>query len=196
MLYLHSRHRGALYCAPVRFRMALLNGHPPAELRARYQAKRSRVTTHAPGNPQFSKPNMETTRKSRILVTGGAGYIGSVLVRLLLDAGYAVRVLDCLRSSGESLAPLMGHEDFEFIRGDIRDASTAGKAVAGCVGVAHLAAIVGDPACKKEPELARSTNLEGSMHFFAIANRAGCERFVFASTCSNYGKMADATAMG
>lgn len=129
--------------------------------------------------------------KQTILVTGAAGYIGSVITRRLLEAGFAVRALDILRSGGESLLELWGHSDFSFIKGDVRDAATVAQAAAGCYGVAHLAAIVGDPACRKEPDLARSTNLDGSKLLYEAANRAGCERFVFASTCSNYGKMAD-----
>ena len=81
--------------------------------------------------------------------------------------------------------------DFEFVKGDIRDREDAKKAVEGIYAVAHLAAIVGDPACAKSPELARQTNLEGSKMFYEVANAAGVERFVFASTCSNYGKMDD-----
>lgn len=130
-----------------------------------------------------------------ILVTGGAGYIGSVLVRLLLARGWRVRVLDCLRAGGESLLELFDHPAFEFIHGDIRDPDTVARAVAGCQGVAHLAALVGDPACRAEPDLARSTNLEGSRRLLDAAEQAGVPRFVFASTCSNYGKMADPEAL-
>lgn len=126
-----------------------------------------------------------------ILVTGGAGYIGSVLVRILLNAGYSVRVLDSLRSGGDSLVDVFGNPNFEFIKGDVREPDAVKSAVQGCYAIAHLAAIVGDPACKKEPELARSINLEGGRVLWDAANTAGCKRFVFASTCSNYGKMED-----
>jgi nucleoside-diphosphate-sugar epimerase len=129
-----------------------------------------------------------------ILVTGGAGYIGSVLVRKLLAHGRKVRVADSLRWGGESLVELVQNPNFEFYRVDIRDREALEPIVSGCSAVAHLAAIVGDPACKKEPELAKSTNVNGSKQLFELANRAGCEKFIFASTCSNYGKMKDSSA--
>lgn len=132
------------------------------------------------------------TKDLKILVTGGAGYIGSVLVRILLNAGYKVRVIDSLRSGGDSLVDILGNPRFEFIKGDVREPADVKAAVEGCYAVAHLAAIVGDPACKKEPELARSINLGGGKLLWEAANAAGCKRFVFASTCSNYGKMEDA----
>jgi len=127
----------------------------------------------------------------KILVTGGAGYIGSVLVRLLLNKGYNVRVLDNLMFGGDSLVELLNNENFEFIKGDIRNKEDVKKAMKNIDFVAHLAAIVGDPACAKEPQLAKEVNLEGSKLVYNIANENGVEKFVFASTCSNYGKMED-----
>lgn len=126
---------------------------------------------------------------AEILVTGGAGYIGSVLTRQLLEKGFKVRVLDNLMYGGEPIIDLLNHPDFDFIKGDIRNEADVRKAMKGISGLAHLAAIVGDPACAQNPELTRSTNLEGSKLLYRIANEAGVEKFVFASTCSNYGKM-------
>lgn len=131
--------------------------------------------------------------KSKVLVTGGAGYIGSVLVRILLENGYPVRVLDNLMYGGESIIDLLEHPHFEFVKGDIRNPEDAAKAVEGVYAVAHLAAIVGDPACAKNEELAIDTNTKGSKALFEAAKAAGVQRFVFASTCSNYGKMDDPT---
>ncbi|MBL7683080.1 MAG: NAD(P)-dependent oxidoreductase [Flavipsychrobacter sp.] len=129
-----------------------------------------------------------------ILVTGGAGYIGSVLTRQLLDKGYQVRVMDNLMYGGEPIIDLLNLPNFEFVKGDIRNEADVRVAMKGIDCVAHLASIVGDPACAKQPELAKSTNLEGSKMLYTIANEMGASKFVFASTCSNYGKMADPEA--
>lgn len=125
----------------------------------------------------------------KILVTGGAGYIGSVLTRQLLEKGYKVRVLDSLMYGGEPIIDLFNNPQFEFIKGDVRNREVVSMAMEGIDCVAHLAAIVGDPACAQNPELARSTNLEGSQLLYEVANSKGVKKFVFASTCSNYGKM-------
>lgn len=127
----------------------------------------------------------------RVLVTGGAGYIGSVLVRQLLAEGYRVRVQDILSAGGESLLEVAAHPRFEFVKADVRDEVATAAALNGCWAVAHLAAIVGDPACKQQPELARAINVTASEQLYRLAETAGCERFVFSSTCSNYGRMAD-----
>lgn len=129
-----------------------------------------------------------------VLVTGGAGYIGSVLVRLLIGRGYNVRVLDNLSFGGESIVDLLNDERFDFLKGDIRNKSDVNQALKGIDCVAHLASIVGDPACRKFPKEAREINLEGSRMLYDIANEHGVQKFVFASTCSNYGKMDDPSA--
>jgi nucleoside-diphosphate-sugar epimerase len=132
---------------------------------------------------------------SRTLITGGAGYVGSILVEELLARGSSVRVLDSLAHGGvPSLLHVWGNERFEFVRGDVRDAEARATALEGVNAVVHLAAIVGDPACAREPELARETNIEATRALLTDAERAGVERFVFASTCSNYGKLADPDA--
>lgn len=125
----------------------------------------------------------------RVLVSGGAGYIGSVLVKLLLKEGYKVRVIDILRFGGESIVELLNDDNFEFIKGDIRNKEDLLKAINDVDYAVNLAAIVGDPACAKEPELAKSTNINGGMLFYDTANEMGVRKFIMASTCSNYGKM-------
>jgi nucleoside-diphosphate-sugar epimerase len=127
----------------------------------------------------------------KVLVTGGAGYIGSVLVRQLLGKGYQVRAIDSLKFGGDALYDVMLHPHFEFMKGDVRNAADVDAALEGVDAIAHLAAIVGDPACKKFSEEAHQTNWDGSVNLFEKAEAAGIKRFVFASTCSNYGKMPD-----
>ncbi|MFW6275177.1 MAG: NAD-dependent epimerase/dehydratase family protein [bacterium] len=123
-----------------------------------------------------------------VLVTGGAGYIGSILVRLLLAGDYKVRVLDSLLFGGESMLELLNNPKFDFIKGDIRNAKDRIIAMEGIDYVVNLAAIVGDPACKKHPVLAMQTNLEALKSLYIEANKNNIEKFIFASTCSNYGK--------
>ena len=127
----------------------------------------------------------------KVLVTGGAGYIGSVLARQLLHKNYSVRVLDSLKFGGDALYDVILHPNFEFIKGDVRNEADVNKALEGIDAIVHLAAIVGDPACKKYSEEANETNWNASVALFAKAEKAGVKRFVFASTCSNYGKMSN-----
>lgn len=129
-----------------------------------------------------------------ILVTGGAGYLGSTLVPLLLSDGHRVRVIDVLLHGGEALLGVWAHPNFEFVYGDVCHRERRQAALNGVDAVVHLAAIVGDPACSREPNLARATNLDASFALIEESQRAGAKRFLFASTCSNYGKMKDPTA--
>lgn len=124
-----------------------------------------------------------------VLLTGGAGYIGSTLARQLLAEGYAVHVVDVLRAGGEALLGLMDHPRFSFRRADVRDGASMAQAMQGAWGVVHLAALVGDPACAREPDLAKQVNLHATRDLYRRAEEQGIRRFVFSSTCSNYGKM-------
>jgi nucleoside-diphosphate-sugar epimerase len=130
----------------------------------------------------------------KVLVTGGAGYIGSVLVKLLLERGYFVRVLDNLSFGGEAIVELFNNDNFDFVKGDIRNRDDLKRAMEGIDFVAHLASIVGDPACAVEPELTKDINVNGAKLTYEVANEMGISKFVFASTCSNYGKMEDSNA--
>jgi nucleoside-diphosphate-sugar epimerase len=131
------------------------------------------------------------TETGRILITGGAGYIGSALVRELLGKGCRVRVLDNLMHGGQGLISFTGHSGFQFVQGDIRDRDDVVSALKGIDSVVHLAAIVGDPACKRQPVLATEVNQSGSELLYDLSVKSRVKRFVFASTCSNYGRMPD-----
>ncbi len=131
----------------------------------------------------------------KVLVTGGAGYIGSVLVKLLLDKGYFVRVLDNLSFGGEAVVELLNNDMFDFVKGDIRNKADLEVAMKDIDYVAHLASIVGDPACALDPDLTRDINLTGAKLTYQTANEMGIKKFIFASTCSNYGKMEDPNEM-
>jgi nucleoside-diphosphate-sugar epimerase len=128
-----------------------------------------------------------------LVVTGGSGYVGAVLVRRLLAAGHSVRVLDSLLHGQDEVARELEDLGASVTVGDIRDSAVRDGALEGASAVVHLAAIVGDPACARDPATAAEVNVEGSRAVVAAAERAGVARFVFASTCSNYGRIADPT---
>jgi nucleoside-diphosphate-sugar epimerase len=122
-----------------------------------------------------------------ILVTGGAGYIGSALVARLLVEDRPVRVLDPLLYGGSALIGIVEAERFELVAADPTDRAVLDHALNGVAAVIHLGAVVGDPACAQHPDLARSLNLDATARLIDVAAARGVQRFVFASTCSVYG---------
>jgi nucleoside-diphosphate-sugar epimerase len=138
------------------------------------------------------RPIADGSGDGKVLVVGGAGYIGSVLTRALLEAERDVRVLDSLLySNGDSLAAISDDPGFSFVEGDIRSPDDVRSALDGIDSVVLLASLVGDPVCKLHPELAKETNLGGARNVLEASAAAGVERLVFASTCSNYGLRPD-----
>ena len=131
-----------------------------------------------------------------ILVTGGAGYVGSGLLQELLSKNYKVTCVDNLKFGGESLLNIWHEKNFTFINCDINDHEKLDKILLknSFYAVIHLAAIVGDPACKLYSDLAIKTNWDSSKHLIDKSQSTGVSKFIFASTCSNYGKMNDPKA--
>jgi nucleoside-diphosphate-sugar epimerase len=128
-----------------------------------------------------------------IAVTGGAGYVGALAATELRKGGHEVRALDVLLHGQRNVAEALERDGVELIRGDVRDPVARKRLLGGCDTVVHLAAIVGDPACAADPKKSHEVNVEGALSLVRDAAAAGVGRFIFASTCSNYGRMTDPT---
>jgi nucleoside-diphosphate-sugar epimerase len=125
--------------------------------------------------------------QAKVLVTGGAGYIGSVLTRKLLAAGYHVTVLDNMTYTDIGLRQLYQSPNLIVVRGDIREKADIENAVKGVDSLIHLAAIANDPSGELDPEVTRSTNLRSYPLLLKLARDSGVKRFINASTFSVYG---------
>ena len=121
------------------------------------------------------------------LVTGCAGYLGSLLCYQLVDEGHSVVGVDTLLHGGRSIIPLLDHDRFRFVRAGISDTNAFEAAVNRRCTVVHLAAIVGDPASRRLPQETRATNIDGTRALFRLARDREVAKLVFVSTCSNYG---------
>jgi nucleoside-diphosphate-sugar epimerase len=139
------------------------------------------------GDVSISLPRRVSKRVERVLVLGGAGYLGSTLVPMLLARGYNVRVLDRLLFGPEPLNEVAKNPNFELMIGDVRDIQAVVGAIKQCDAVIDLAAIVGDPACAVNKHLSLEVNRAASRMLIEICKGYGVSRLVFASTCSVYG---------
>lgn len=142
-------------------------------------------STRAAANASVSTEPLSAN--APVLVVGGAGYIGSIVVRKLLNRGRRVRLLDNLSYGDSAIADLFGHSNLEVIVGDCRNIQDVVRAMSGVRDVIHLAAIVGDPACAADDKNAREINYAATRMMLEIAKGHGIERFLFASSCSVYG---------
>lgn len=124
-------------------------------------------------------------KKENILVTGGAGYLGSVLVPALLSKGYSVTVLDSLMFNQNPLLECCANPDFDFVRGDICDEALISSLLPKFDIVIPLAAIVGAPACKINPSLTRLVNLDAQL--LMIESLSPSQKVIFPTTNSGYG---------
>ena len=142
--------------------------------------------------PRFYTAKKDSARRGdrpirHVLLIGGAGYIGSVLARQLLDRGYHVTVLDRLIYGDIGIAGLAAHPRFRLVRDDFRNVEALVLAARGAEAVIHLGAIVGDPACALDPEHAVDVNYRATRLIRNVCRGLGVRRLVFASTCSVYG---------
>ena len=139
----------------------------------------------SPEREAFTKASRNGNR--RILVIGGAGYIGSALLPKLLDRGHHVRLLDILLFGESPIAEVADHPNLEVIHGDFRHVENVVESMRDVDAVVHLGAIVGDPACSLDEDLTIDINLTATRMIAELAKRSHVDRFVFASTCSVYG---------
>ena len=122
-----------------------------------------------------------------ILITGGAGYVGSVLVKKLVNLNYDVRVIDSLVFGNDGISSLINDGKIQFFNLDIRETEKISSVIQDVDCVVHLAAIVGEPLCKKIPDAAKQINEFATKNLVNICKSKNVNRFIFASTCSNYG---------
>ena len=130
---------------------------------------------------------MDSEGKMRVLITGGAGYLGSVLTRKLLQNGYEALVLDNFLYGHESLANVKTDSNLQIIEGDIRNLTTVSKALRNVDAVIHLASIVGDQAGNLDHKSTVIINYLATQALAEMSTLYGIQKFIFASTCSVYG---------
>jgi nucleoside-diphosphate-sugar epimerase len=143
---------------------------------------------HPPiGGPGYTASVGKDPSTKSVVVIGGAGYIGSGLLRKLLDRGYKVRLVDSFMFGEEPIKDLIGHENLQVMRTDFRQIDKMVEAMYGMDAVVHIGAIVGDPACALDEDFTLEVNLIATRMIAECAKGFGIKKFIFASTCSVYG---------
>ena len=127
----------------------------------------------------------------RILLTGGAGYLGSVLARKLLANGHHVRILDNFLFGKDSIKDIQDNKKLEVVQGDIRDLAIVGKSLKDVDSVIHLASIVGTQSAELDPKTSMEINFMATRNIAELCKIYKIEQFIFASTCSVYGAQPD-----
>lgn len=125
----------------------------------------------------------------KILITGGAGYVGTTLIPQLLKKNHEITVFDSLLFGGDAILPFFRNKNFHFVKGDVCDKQSLKGVVTDKDIIYHLAAIVGYPACRKNPTLAKATNMDGAKNLSELLSKN--QMVVYASTGSNYGNIDD-----
>jgi len=123
----------------------------------------------------------------RVLITGGAGYLGSIFSKKLCEKGYDVRIIDALWYGKESINDLINFENFEIVEADIRDLTKTVRAMKDVDAVIHLASIVGMPASSIEPRTSEEINYLATKNIAELCMLHNIGTYIFASTCSIYG---------
>ena len=126
-----------------------------------------------------------------VLITGGAGYVGSILTNKLVEQNYHVKVIDSLVYGDDGISKLINEEKIDFFNLDIRDTKNLLKLIDDVDSVIHLAAVVGEPLCKKIPNSAKQINEFATKNLVNICKKNNIKKFLFASTCSNYGSSSE-----
>jgi len=127
----------------------------------------------------------------KILVTGGSGYLGSILTRKLLAKNHNVRILDNFLFGKASIKEIQNSKNLEIIEGDIRDLSIVSKAIKGVDAVIHLASIVGTQSAELDPKTSMEVNFMATRNIAELCKLYKIKQFIFASTCSVYGAQPD-----
>lgn len=123
----------------------------------------------------------------KVLVTGGAGYVGAVLVPKLLNAGYEVKVIDLYIYGDNVLDRVKNHHGLIQVKGDIRNRELLEKEIPGYDAIIHLACISNDPSFELDPALGKSINYDAFLDLVNVAKKSKVKRFVYASSSSVYG---------